>query len=271
MDTTSEPEPTALYERHGNVAVITFNRPAAFNAVDARLATAVGAMLFEAGTDRDVRSIVITGAGKAFCAGADLKALGAGESIFAIDHADWGFAGITQQWTSKPLIAAVNGVALGGGLEVVLACDLVVASDRAKLGVPEVRHGLFAAGGGMLRLQRQIPFRRAMFMALTGSSIDAATALDWGLVNVVASPDGVLTKALELASVVAANAPGAVQKSKQLLHQTASHGHLWGFDGEVADAWAVNALAMSEIFSSGEAREGTRAFAEKRAPRWDDA
>lgn len=176
-------EPAALYDVQGHVAVLTMNRPDAMNAVNAALSTALGEGVERAASDPAIRVLVLTGAGRAFSAGADLKALAAGEWIGAEGHDDWGFAGFARHWVDKPVVAAVNGYALGGGTELALACDLVVASDEARFGLPEVRRGLFAAAGGLVRLQRQIPIKRAAEMALTGEPIDAATALDWGLVN----------------------------------------------------------------------------------------
>ncbi|MGO4202875.1 enoyl-CoA hydratase-related protein, partial [Rhodococcus sp. TAF43] len=143
-------EPAALYERRGSVAIITLNRPRALNAVNAALSTAVGTLLEQADADDEVRVIVLTGAGRAFCAGADLKALGSGAPLEADGHPEWGFAGYAQHWISKPTIAAVNGFALGGGTELVLASDLSVVDEHAQLGLPEVTRGLFAAAGGVI-------------------------------------------------------------------------------------------------------------------------
>lgn len=258
----------ALYEVVDRVGVITLNRPESMNAVNGDLSTAVGEALESAAADPRVRSIVVTGAGRAFCAGADLKAIASGGSILADEHPEWGFAGFVQHWVDKPTIAAVNGFAMGGGTELALACDLVVASTEATFGLPEVRRGLIAAAGGLVRLPRQIPIKRALEVALTGLPIDAATAADWGLVNRVVGPDDVLPAALELAGVIAANAPTAVRQTKRVMHQTA--GTDWNAAWGSGDPWQVSNDALMEVFGSPDAREGPRAFAEKRDPVWHD-
>jgi crotonobetainyl-CoA hydratase len=166
------------------------------------------------------------------------------------------------------VIAAVNGFAMGGGTEIALACDLVVASERATFGLPEVTRGLFAAAGGVIRLQRQIPAKLAAQLVLTGDPVDAATAHQWGLVNEVVAPGQVVTRALNLASRIAANAPLSVQRSKRVLHQTASAGSDWNAAWNGADPWEVNADAMEAVFRSADAAEGSAAFAQKRDPVW---
>ncbi|MCJ0905001.1 crotonase/enoyl-CoA hydratase family protein [Rhodococcus sp. ARC_M6] len=255
-------EPAALYERRGPIAIITLNRPRALNAVNGELATAVGTLIEQADTDNDVRVIVITGAGRAFCAGADLKALGSGASLDADGHPEWGFAGYAQHWVSKPTIAAVNGFALGGGTELVLASDLAVIDEQAQLGLPEVKRGLFAAAGGVIRMQQQIPRKIALELALTGEPISAADGLALGLVNRVAPAGTALELALELAEQIAANAPLSVRESKAMIHRTANSS-----DWE-QDAWDKNAQAMKVVFTSADAQEGPKAFAEKRPPAW---
>jgi len=261
-------EPVALYEVVDRIGVITLNRPESMNAVNGALSTAVGNALETAAGDRQVRAIVVTGAGRAFCAGADLKALAAGGSIFADEHPEWGFAGLVQHWVDKPTIAAVNGFAMGGGTELVLACDLAVASSEATFGLPEVRRGLIAAAGGVVRLHRQIPLKRALELALTGEPVSADTAAEWGLVNRVVAPDEVLSTALELAGVIAANAPTAVRQSKRVIHQTA--GNDWDANWGEGDPWQLSNDALMRVFSSPDAVEGPRAFAEKRPPVWND-
>ncbi len=181
--------------------------PQALNAVNGALSTAVGNLLEQAENDPDVRVVVVTGSGRAFCAGADLKALSTGGNIAADGHPEWGFAGYAQHWISKPTIAAVNGFALGGGTELVLASDLAVVDEEAKLGLPEVKRGLFAAAGGVIRLQQQIPKKVALEIALTGEPITAAQGKELGLVNRVAPAGTALDVALELAEQIAANAP----------------------------------------------------------------
>jgi crotonobetainyl-CoA hydratase len=259
---------TVLCERDGHVALLTLNRPAALNAVNSALADELGDHLERAVADAEVRAIVVTGAGRAFCAGADLKEIAAGRSIASTGHPEWGFAGLAQHWVGKPLIAAVNGYAMGGGTEIALACDLVVASEGAAFGLPEVKRGLFAAAGGVIRLQRQIPLKLAAQLALTGDPVDAATARQWGLVNDVVPSADVVSRALELARRIAANAPLSVQHTKRVLHQAASAGSDWDAAWSGGDPWQVNAEAMGAVFASADAAEGTTAFAAKRAPVW---
>ena len=168
--------PAALYEKRGHVAIVTLNRPKALNAVNSELSTAAGEALERADHDQEVRVVVITGAGRGFCAGADLKELAKGNRIETPGHPEWGFAGIVRHWMAKPTIAAVNGFALGGGTEIVLSCDLAVIDETASLGLPEVRRGLLAAAGGVIRLPRQVGLKWALEIALTGEPISAATA-----------------------------------------------------------------------------------------------
>lgn len=253
----------ATLEKRGRVAVITLNRPAAMNAVNGALSTALGEALAELDADDDLRVGIITGRGRAFCAGADLKALGAGEDLMAEGHPEWGFAGFINHQVNKPVIAAVNGVALGGGTEIVLRCDLAVLGDDATLGVPEVKRGLFAAAGGLVMLPRQLPAKIAMEAALTGEPISAEDALRWGLVNRVVPAVEVLDVALDLAARISANAPLPVIASKRLIERAGGSGSDW--DTRV---WELNSRLISEVISSDDAVEGTAAFAEKRAPRW---
>jgi crotonobetainyl-CoA hydratase len=253
--------PAATAERDGAVLLITLNRPDALNACNAELAGIVGAALEELEADPSLRVGVITGAGRAFCAGMDLKAFLAGEDVAAPGHPEWGFAGVGRHFVAKPLIAAVNGLAMGGGAELALACDLIVASRTARIGLPEVTLGLYPAGGGVLRLTRQIPYRLAMEMILTGTPIDAERALRIGLVNQVVEPDQVLPAALELAGRIAANGPLAVQASKQLVRDCAEFGDDW------SDAiWAVNDAVFERLRVTADAVEGATAFTEKRPP-----
>jgi crotonobetainyl-CoA hydratase len=255
-------------EVQDHVALLTLSRPEALNAVNSALADELGGLLEEASADGDVRAIVITGAGRAFCAGADLKEIAAGRGVGPTRHPEWGFAGLAQHWVSKPLIAAVNGYAMGGGTEIALACDLVVASEEASFGLPEVRRGLVAAAGGVVRLQRQIPIKLALQMALTGTPVAAATALAWGLVNAVVPADQVVPHALELAGLIAANAPLSVQYTKKVMYHAASAGSDWDPAWNGGDPWAVNDEAMNAVFASKDAIEGATAFAQKRPPVW---
>jgi len=256
-------EPAATLEKRGNVGVLTLNRPDALNAVNADLAIAAGAALEAAQADPEIRVVVLTGAGRAFCAGADLKQLAQGKRIDDRDHPEWGFGGIVQHWISKPVIAAVNGYAMGGGTEIMLACDLAVIDEGASLGLPEVKRGLMAAAGGVIRLQRQVPFKVALEAMLTGEPMSAARAYELGLVNRVAPAGTALEVALSIAETIAANAPLSVEQSKRVAHETAAMGSVWE-----PEVWKVNTDAMKVVFTSKDAMEGPRAFAEKRKPEW---
>ncbi|WP_083213373.1 crotonase/enoyl-CoA hydratase family protein [Mycobacterium malmoense] len=256
--------PGALTERRGNVMVITINRPEARNAINGAVSIGVGDALEEAQQDREVRAVVITGAGdKSFCAGADLKAISRRENIYHPDRPEWGFAGYVHHFIDKPTIAAVNGTALGGGTELALASDLVVADKRAKFGLPEVKRGLIAAAGGVFRIVQQLPRKVAMELLLTGEPITAADALEWGLINRVVREGTVLEAALELAARVTVNAPLSVQASKRIAYGVD--------DGVITDeeaGWARTMNEMRDLIRSEDAKEGPLAFAEKREPVW---
>ena len=269
--TTSTPGPAVLTELRDHVLVLTLNRPEARNAVNAELTQGLGDALERAEHETDIRVVVLTGAGdKSFCAGADLKAISRGEALSPPGTEEWGFAGFVNHPISKPVIVAVNATALGGGTELVLASDLAVAGESAKFGLPEVRRGLIAAAGGLIRLPEQLPRKVAMQMIVTGEPIDAETALRWGLVNEVV-PDGqVLDAALDLARVIAANAPLAVQASKRV-----ASGRYAGADSALPrdlpyerDAWQANDEEIVALMSTDDAIEGPTAFAEKREPVW---
>lgn len=253
-------------ETRGNVMLVTINRPEARNAVNAQVHEGIGDALEAAEGDPEVRVVIVTGAGdKSFCAGADLVALSRGEGLAPADSAKqaWGFAGIVSHPIGKPVIACINGHALGGGLEIALACDLAVAVDTAQFGLPEPKRGLFAAAGGVFRLPEQLPRKIAMEMILTGDPISAARALELGLINAVAPREGLLDAAFALAERIAVNAPLSVQASKRVALGIA--------DGRIARedaAWAHNREASRLVFTSEDSREGPRAFAEKRAPVW---
>lgn len=262
--TSTENRPAVRTERRDHVLLVTLDRPEARNAVNGEVSTLLGNALHEADTDPEIRVVVITGAGeRSFCAGADLKAISRGEDIFPVENRRWGFAGMMQQYVSVPVIAAVNGTALGGGCEIALACDLVVAADHAVFGLPEVRRGLIAAAGGAFRLPAQLPHRVAMEMMLTGEPITAGRALDLHLINHVVPADRLLDTALELAGTIAANAPLAVQGTKRVALGITDGGR----PAEV-DQWKVNDTEMITVMTSEDAAEGPRAFAEKRAPVW---
>jgi crotonobetainyl-CoA hydratase len=256
------PGPAVLLERRGHVAVITLNRPTAMNAVNAALSQALGDAMAELAGDDHLRVGVVTGAGRAFCAGADLKELAAGRTVHDLAHPERGFAGFVRHFVDKPVIAAVNGFALGGGTEIVLACDLAVMSQEAKLGLPEVSRGLVAAAGGLLRLHRQIPPKVAAEAAFTGEPLTAETALRWGLVNHVVPPGEVLGTALAVAEKIATNAPLAVRASKRIMMRSAT-----GSDWD-ASVWEMNEAEFRGVRASEDAREGATAFAQKREPRW---
>ena len=262
--TTTENRPAVRTERRDHVLLVTIDRPEARNAVNGEVSTLLGNALHEADTDPEIRVVVITGAGEqSFCAGADLKAISRGEDIFPAENRQWGFAGMMQHYVSVPVIAAVNGTALGGGCEIALACDLVVAADHAVFGLPEVRRGLIAAAGGAFRLPEQLPHRVAMEMILTGEPITAERALELHLINRVVSADRLLDTALGLAGTIASNAPLSVQGSKRV-----ALGITGGERPAEVDKWQVSDTEMITVMSSEDAAEGPRAFAEKRAPVW---
>src|SRR3954466_12202379 len=221
-----------LTERRGRVLVVTLNRPDARNAVNAALAQGVGEAMDLLDADGDLSVGVLAGAGKGFSSGMDLKAFVQGESAY---YEGRGFAGITQRPPEKPLIAAVEGFAVAGGCEIALACDLIVAARGARLGVPEVKRSLVAAGGALLRLPRRVPYGVAMELALTGDPIDAERAQALGLVNVLADPGGALEAALELAGRIAANGPLALEATKRILTQASSwpEEEFWQRQGEI--------------------------------------
>ncbi|WP_326539275.1 crotonase/enoyl-CoA hydratase family protein [Pseudorhodoferax sp.] len=242
---------------HGNVLVMTMNRPEARNAMDRATAEALAAALDELDTRDDLRLGVLTGAGGTFCSGMDLKGFLRGERPTVEGR---GFAGLTERPPRKVLIAAVEGYALAGGFEVVLACDLVVASRAAKFGLPEAKRGLVASAGGLIRLPRRIPYHVAMEFALTGEMLDAERAHAFGLVNRLTEPGQALAGALQLADSVAANGPLAVATSKRIVSESA--------DWSQAEMFELQRPIAAPVFTSADAREGSAAFAEKRAPRW---
>jgi enoyl-CoA hydratase len=246
-----------LTERRDRVFLITINRPDQRNAVNAAVAAGIAGALVELDAEPDLSVGVITGAGKGFCAGMDLKAFVTGERPYVEGR---GFAGITQRSADKPLIAAIEGFAVAGGLEVALACDLIVASRGARLGIPEVKRSLVAAGGGLLRLPRALPRNVAMEMALTGDPIEAERAHDLGLVNRLAEPGEALTVALELADVIAANGPLALAATKRILVESP--------DWPDSEFFERQGEITGPVMASEDAREGSVAFAEKRDPVW---
>lgn len=246
--------------------VITINRPEARNAVNRDVHVGIGLALEQAEADAAVGACVLTGAGdKSFCAGADLVALSRGEKLRPEDPVQqaWGFAGFVSHPISKPVIAAVNGYALGGGTELALAADLVVAADTASFGLPEVKRGLYAGAGGAFRLVEQLPRKLAMEMLLTGDPLPAQRALELGLINAVVPAGRVLESALELAARITCNAPLSVRATKRIA--------LGIRDGKVAGEehkWARSREEGAVVVASEDAREGSQAFAERRQPVW---
>lgn len=251
------PESVLADFRDDGITVVTLNRPAARNAVNRAVAEEMAPILDEFDARDDQVVGVLTGVGGTFCAGMDLKAFLTGESP-SFDGR--GFAGLVQAPPRKPLIAAVEGYALAGGCEIVLACDLVVAARDARFGIPEVKRGLVAASGALLRLPRRIPRQIALELALTGSLFAAEAAHRYGLVNQLTEPGGALDGALELARSIAANGPLAVRVTKQIFAEAPT----WTAEEE----WDRMRALASRVFASDDAKEGPRAFAEKRPPRW---
>ncbi len=245
-------------ERVDGVQIITINRPQARNAVNVEVAEGIASALDELDQDGEIDIAVLTGAGGCFCAGMDLKAFAA---TGARPHAGGrGFGGVCEKPPVKPLIAAVEGYALAGGFEIVLACDLVVAAENAKFGLPEVKRGLVPGGGGMLRLPRRIPFPIAMEVVLTGGMFTAVQFHQYGLVNRVAKEGGALACALDLAREIRRNGPLAVRTAKRVMMQSPDWAQATMFDSQRP--------MLAEVMASEDAREGARAFAEKRPPVW---
>ncbi len=238
------------------VLVITINRPEAKNAINAATAAGIAAAVDRLDSEDDLRVAILTGAGGTFCSGMDLKGFLRGERP-AVEGR--GFGGLVQAPPKKPLIAAVDGYALAGGLELMIACDLVVANSGAKFGIPETKRGLAAGAGGLMLLPDLIPHKVAMELALTGDFIDASRAYELGLVNRVT--DGpALDGAKQLAASINANGPLAVRVSKQVIEESRG----WSR----AERWERQAELLPQVFMSEDAREGSLAFAEKRAPNW---
>ena len=250
-------QPAVLTERRDGVLVITLNRPEVRNAVNAALAEGVGTALDELDASEDLHVGVLTGTGGFFCAGMDLGAFVKGESPW---FGDRGFAGIAQRAARKPLIAAIEGFAVAGGLEIALACDLIVAASNARVGLPEVRRGLVPTGGALLHLPRRVPYQLAMDLVLTGRLVEAEQLAPFGLVARTTPPGQALEIALALANDIARNAPLATAAAKAVLRD-ASQLH-------EEKAWARQAEHTDHVLCSQDAQEGARAFVEKREPAW---
>ncbi|HEX4094338.1 MAG TPA: crotonase/enoyl-CoA hydratase family protein [Trebonia sp.] len=258
---TAQPQPTGqaelIVERDGAVLVISINRPAQKNAMTLAAAELMAAALDELDADPALAAGVLTGAGGTFCAGMDLKRFAAGERPSVPGR---GFGGLVERPPAKPLIAAVEGYALAGGFELVLACDLVIAGQSARFGLPEVRRGLVARGGGLFRLPRLVPRAVAMELLLTGDFIEADRAAAMGLVNRVVADGAAVAEAVALAQRLALNAPLALSATKRVVVESA--------DWPLGEAFARQTPITDPVFASEDAREGAIAFAEKRAPAW---
>ncbi|MDG2427136.1 MAG: crotonase/enoyl-CoA hydratase family protein [Acidimicrobiales bacterium] len=249
----AQTEQAVLVERQERIMVITLNRPDAMNAINGELSHGLWEAILELNEDPGLTAAVLTGAGRGFCSGMDLKAFARGEDIGPMLE-------FVQNGSAKPLIAAIEGFALAGGLELALSCDLLVAATGCKLGIPEVGVGLFAAGGGLFRLPSRVGYARAMEMALTGDPITAEDAFSRGLISRVTEKGGALAEAVSLAVRIAQNAPLAVAASKAIVR---------GVSGSTeAELWDLQKPFMQTVWGSDDAKEGPRAFAEKRAARW---
>ena len=252
----STAQPEVLTEKRDRILIITINRPEARNAVNAAVSHGLAAAMDALDDDPALAVGVLTGAGGTFCAGMDLKAFARGENVAVKDRG----LGFTQRPPVKPLIAAVEGHALAGGTELALATDLIVAARNSAFGIPEVKRGLVAAGGGLLRLPQRIPYQIAMELALTGDTLPAERAHDLGLVNVLAEPGHALAAAIELAERITANGPLAVAATKRIIAESRG----WTPENQ----WREQMNIIMPVFGSNDAREGAIAFAEKRTPNW---
>ncbi len=246
-------EEAVLTERRDRVLLITLNRPDAMNAINGDLSAGLVAAVEELDSDKGLTAGVLTGNGRGFCAGMDLKAFARGENIGPMMK-------FIKEGSKKPLIGALEGFALAGGLELALTCDLLVAAKGIKLGIPEVGVGLFAAGGGLQRLPSRVGYGRAMEMAITADPITSDEAAQLGLVSRLVEKGEAVDAALELAARISKNAPLAVSVSKQLTKAAV--------DLDEAAFWELQNELMPAVFGSNDAKEGPLAFAEKRAPNW---
>jgi len=256
QDTAVATEPV-LTERRGNVLLITINRPEMRNAVNGAVAEGIAGALDQLDADEELTVGVVTGAGGFFCAGMDLGAFVKGESPW---FGDRGFAGIAQRSARKPLIAAIEGFALAGGMEVALACDLIVAAKGAKMGIPEAKRSLVAAGGALLRLPRRMPYHVVMELALTGDWMPAERFHEFGLVNRLAEPGAAVDVAMDLAAQLSKSGPLALIGSKRILQEQ--------FDWSSDEMWQKQAEITGPVMASEDAKEGASAFKEKRDPVW---
>jgi enoyl-CoA hydratase/carnithine racemase len=248
-------------ERRGRVEILRLNRPEARNAMSPELSQAIEDALDDTEADRSVRAVVLTGTGPVFCAGADLKVVASGGGA-GIETQRGGFGGIVKRELAKPVIAAVNGHALAGGFELVLACDLVVAAEGADFGLPEAKRGLLAAAGGPFRLARRVPLATALEIVMTGDPIPAARAHQLGLVNRVVPAEAVVDEAVALAERILENSPTAVRVVRRLVKES--------LETDEEAAWALTRRLAGDVLASGDAIEGATAFAEKRTPTWNE-
>ena len=255
------PGPILERERRGRIELLRLNRPEARNAMSPELSAAIEAALDDIEADRDVTAVVLTGAGPVFCAGADLKVVARGEGQ-RITTRRGGFGGLVQRDFPKPVIAAVNGLAVAGGFELVLACDLVVAAEDAGFGLPEVSRGLLAAAGGPIRLAKRVPLAIALEVGMTGEPLSAARAFQLGLVNRVVPAARVVDEAIGLAERIGRNSPTAVRATRQLIRDAV--------EATEAEGWRLTAQGAAEVIASGDTLEGATAFVEKRDPVWHE-
>lgn len=257
MKTQVNEEAAVCVSRYDSVLIVRLNRPNQRNAVNGALAQGVSAAMDELDSDPTLRVGLLIGTGVGFCAGFDLKGFLHNEN----PNTDRGFAGIARKPPEKPMVAAIEGFALAGGLEIALSCDLIVAARGAKLGVPEVKRGLVAAAGGLMRMPRRIPYHMAMYLAITGEAINAERAYEIGLINELCEPGMAFERGLALAKLVASNGPLAVRASKTIVRDA--------LDLDEQSGWKLqDEIGLPVIIDSEDAKEGARAFAEKRLPVW---
>lgn len=255
-DEANNTEPAVLVEQRDRILIITINRPKAKNAVNAAVSQGLADAMDRLDGDAGLSVAILTGAGGSFCAGMDLKAFARGENVVVAGRG----LGFTERPPAKPLIAAVEGYALAGGTELALATDLIVAARDSAFGIPEVKRGLVAGGGGLLRLPERIPYAIAMELALTGDNLSAERAHELGLVNVLAEPGGALEAAIALAEKITANGPLAVAATKRIIVESRG----WTLENRFTKQIEI----LAPVFMSKDAKEGAIAFAEKRAPQW---
>lgn len=252
---------TITMDKEGRVATVTLNRPVQRNAVNLQMCRDMIAAFDDIESDPAVRVTVLAGAGKVFCSGMDLTTIAEGQSD-AVLFGQHGFAGFVRRLRNKPVIAAVHGAAVAGGFELLLACDLILASDTTKFGLPEPKRGLIAGGGGAIRLHRHVAPVIANEILLTGDNFGATEALNWGLINRVVPEDALKSTALEMAERIAVNAPKSLAATLGLTRAISQ-------DNE-DDYWEISNDALRERLTSEDAQEGAQAFFERRAPNWTD-